>query len=216
MMRRSYQHCKSQAELSVQYRSPLPRQSEKTEDIQQLAQRVSEREAELQGLVDHSSALTVACAQSLQSITNFASETSLALHDALREESSSAQGHVDVLRLSVINRSEGPVALVPTGTGGLSRGQSFETVLASIQRQATESQETENFLREIETLIASPMNQDRHASLLENYVKEESEVSARIKTLLERKARKTEAGQLLIRDIERLAGEVGIISGAHV
>ena len=50
----------------------------------------------------------------------------------------------------------------------------------------------------------------------EHYVKEDSDVSERIKKLLERKARKTEAGQLLIQDIERLVGEVGIISGAHV
>lgn len=47
-------------------------------------------------------------------------------------------------------------------------------------------------------------------------MKEETELSERIKKLLERKAKKTEAGQLLIQDIERLVAEVGIISGAHV
>ena len=50
----------------------------------------------------------------------------------------------------------------------------------------------------------------------EHFMKEETELSERIKKLLERKAKKTEAGQLLIQDIERLVAEVGIISGAHV
>ncbi len=50
----------------------------------------------------------------------------------------------------------------------------------------------------------------------EQYVKEETELSDRVQKLLERKAKKTEAGQLLIQDIERLVAEVGIISGGHI
>ncbi|KAI1796042.1 hypothetical protein LXA43DRAFT_988074 [Ganoderma leucocontextum] len=206
---------KSQARPSVVYRSALPPETEKAEDLQELTLRVHEKEDELQGLFDHSAALTVTCAQSLQTITNFANETSPALRDGLREESNSAQGHVDLLRLSVINRRETPT--VPNTIDGLSRGQSFDAVLETIQRQATESQDTEQFLREIETLIApGPASRGGYESLIEHYVKEESELSERVKKLLERKAEKSEVGQLLIQDIERLVAEVGIISGAHV
>lgn len=50
----------------------------------------------------------------------------------------------------------------------------------------------------------------------ENYAKEEIELSERVRKLLERKAKKTDAGHLLIQDIERLVAEVGIISGGHI
>lgn len=80
------------------------------------------KEQELQTLVDHSAALTLACAQSLQSvsgsilfdlspfddcmrqITHFANDTASALRDGLQTESDSAQGHADALRLSIVNR----------------------------------------------------------------------------------------------------------------
>lgn len=50
----------------------------------------------------------------------------------------------------------------------------------------------------------------------EQHVKEKTELSDRVQKLLERKAKKTEAGQLLIQDIERLVAEVGIISGGYI
>ncbi len=85
------------------------------------------KESELQELADHSAALTLACAQSLQTvrlslscihqlltresiqISHFARDTSPALRDGLQQESASAQGHGDVLRLSVVTREKASV-----------------------------------------------------------------------------------------------------------
>ena len=49
-----------------------------------------------------------------------------------------------------------------------------------------------------------------------DYNKEETEISERTGKLLKRKGEKTETGHLLIQDIERLVGEVGIIAGSHI
>ncbi|TBU22291.1 hypothetical protein BD311DRAFT_770641 [Dichomitus squalens] len=222
----------AQARLAVQYHSPLPSEPDGAEDLRDLSRRLDEKEDQLHDLVIQSAALTLACAQSLQMLTEFANEALPALRDALHDESNSAQGHLDILRLSVVNRSR--ASEVPEHTDGLSSGlvcdrlylnwhrtsisiQAFEEALHSIRQQAAESQQIDLFLAQARTLIA-PGPEDRHKNqtLISNHIKEEMEVSERVGKLLERKMKKTEAGRLLVEDIERLVGEVGIISGSHI
>lgn len=50
----------------------------------------------------------------------------------------------------------------------------------------------------------------------EEYEVAEQDAEARGKKLLERKAKKAEAGHVLIEEIERLVAEVGLIANGHV
>ncbi|TBU46381.1 hypothetical protein BD309DRAFT_858167 [Dichomitus squalens] len=221
----------AQARLAVQYHSPLPSEPDGAEDLRDLSRRLDEKENQLHDLVNQSAALTLACAQSFQMLTEFANEALPALRDALHDESNSAQGHLDILRLSVVNRSR--ASEVPAHAG-VSSGlvcdrlylnwhrtsisiQAFEEALHLIRRRAAESQQIDLFLAQAGTLIApGPEDRYKNQTLISNHIKEEMEVSERVGKLLERKMKKTEAGRLLVEDIERLVGEVGIIAGSHI
>lgn len=65
-----------------------------------------------------------------------------------------------------------------------------------------------------ETVLHMVLNPSHSCS--ETYKNREAEVAAKVKRLLDRKGKKTEAGRVLIEDIERLVSEVGIIAGSHV
>ncbi|KAI0758220.1 hypothetical protein C8Q74DRAFT_1303806 [Fomes fomentarius] len=206
---------KSQARLSVQYQSPLHPQVERQEEMHDVSLRIKGKESELQELADHSAALTLACAQSLQTISHFARDTSPALRDGLQQESASAQGHGDVLRLSIVNRAKASVER--SQDDGLTGGQSFVGTLESARRAIARAQATESYLREASSLVSSdPSKNHENGALIETYKNREAEVAAKVKRLLDRKGKKTEAGHVLIEDIERLISEVGIIAGSHV
>ncbi|KAI0659495.1 hypothetical protein C8Q70DRAFT_113135 [Cubamyces menziesii] len=219
---RKYEECresaKARARQTLEYRSPLP-VGQPDEDLSAISERVRQKEVELQALSDKAAALTLACARALQSDTIFANETAPQLKDALHKEAAAAQGYIDVLRLSINHRARTEESTRDIDGDGhsLSDGRSFSQVLADIEQTFTDAQETESFLTEARKLISpDPDTVETHKALATSYAKEESEVSSRLQTLLERKSTKAEAGHVLIKDIERLIAEVAIIADSHI
>ncbi|OJT11350.1 hypothetical protein TRAPUB_12150 [Trametes pubescens] len=200
------------ANANVAYRSPLS-PAESNEDLQEVSQRIIEKERRLQDLVDEASALTLACARALQTDTVFVHETVPQLRSALEEEATAAQGHVDALRRSIMNRPRSSQTLRRDSFSG---GRSFEQTLSDIERQFANTRDTESFLEAADTLISpDPAVSDAHATLAASYAREEAELSARLQKLLQHKAAKADAGRALVEDVERLIAEVGIIAGTH-
>ncbi|KAI0722306.1 hypothetical protein C8T65DRAFT_565055, partial [Cerioporus squamosus] len=203
---------RNQALQRVRYKSPIPAERE-MEDIEEITQRISEKEAELQRLADHSAALTLACAQSLQVVSHFVKEATPALRDSLQEEAGTAQGHTDTLRLSVVNRLRAPAGCPPGES--LSGGQTLPATISNLERTVKRAQATEAFTRDVNRLISpDPAKVEEHAALIESHNAEEAEVSGRITRLLERKAKKAAVGQTLVQDIERLVAETASIAVA--
>ncbi|KAI0350561.1 hypothetical protein OH77DRAFT_1412853 [Trametes cingulata] len=214
----AYETCvavaKSRARLNVEYRSPLP-DGEPPEDLQEMSDRIIEKEHELQSLADRAAALTLASARALQADAAFRQETAPQLKDALQTEAAASQGYVDALRLSIVNR---PRAEAAGGFPGkdLSGGRSFEKTLSDIEQMFNEARDTESFVAAADALISpDPVSVQQHSEAAASYAKDEAEVSGRIQKLLARKAAKADAGRVLIEDIERLIAEVGIIAETH-
>ncbi|KAI8996299.1 hypothetical protein BD414DRAFT_454863 [Trametes punicea] len=204
---------KSRARHNIEYRSPLPT-SPAIDDLYEVSERIAQKEAELQDLADQASALTLACAQALQASATFTQKTAPELIEALKKEASSAQGYVDALRLSVVNRTSAPSSEAILKDRNLSQGRTFSQTLADIESMFTKTQETESFLKEVEKLVSpNPAVAESHRATADSYAQAEAEVSDKVRKLLERKAAKADAGRILIEDIERLIAEVAIIAG---
>ncbi|KAI0369537.1 hypothetical protein BV20DRAFT_1122001 [Pilatotrama ljubarskyi] len=226
---------KSRACLSVQYRSPLP-EGEPPEDLEDLSDRIAERERELQDLADRAAALTLASARALQAVravlffpsppcldfnapqdAAFREETVPQLKDSLQTEAAAARGYVDALRLSIMNRPRAADGARGSRDKDLSGGRSFAKTLDDIERTFDEMRDTDSFLVAADALISpDSASIQRHMELAASYVEEDAEVSRRVQKLLERKAAKADAGRALVEDIERIIAEVGIIAGTHV
>ncbi|KAI0722585.1 hypothetical protein C8Q76DRAFT_691322 [Earliella scabrosa] len=205
--------CKSQARRAVQYTSPLPLETADVAGLPSLSLRIKGKEDELQELADYSAALTIACAQALQTVTHFVKETSPALHDGLRDETAGAQGHIDVLRLSIVNRPSSSSEGSPQSLNG---GQSFVATLENIRSTVSQAHALVSFL-EANTLLSQDVTQTReNDGLITAYTHQEAELTAKLKRLLDRKGKKTEAGRVLIQDIERLIAEVGVVASGHI
>ncbi|KAI9058667.1 hypothetical protein FKP32DRAFT_1596976 [Trametes sanguinea] len=215
----AYQRClaaaKSRAALSVQYRSPLPTEDEHG-DVEGLSDRVTQKEFEVQSLADHASALTLACARAIQANAAFATESVPQLREALQKEASAAQGHVDTLRLSIVNHADKPeTTQTYRHDRTLHHGRSFSQTLADIDRLFGDTRETERFLGSADQLLSpDPVAAESHHSISASYSKAEAETSEKIRRLLERKAAKADAGRVLVEDIERLVGEPAIIASS--
>ncbi|KAL7278782.1 hypothetical protein ACG7TL_007791 [Trametes sanguinea] len=215
----AYQKCfaaaKSRAEMSVQYRSPNPTESE-CEDIQGISDRVSQRESEVQSLADHASALTLACARAIQGNAAFTKETAPQLREALQNEASAAQGHVDTLRLSIVSHAAKLESKRSYGHDrALHQGRSFPQTLADVERVFSDTQETEAFLKSADRLLSpDAVAVESHHSMTALYAKAEAETSEKIRKLLERKTAKADAGRVLLEDIERLIAESAIIASS--
>ncbi|KAI0325267.1 hypothetical protein GY45DRAFT_1312441 [Cubamyces sp. BRFM 1775] len=209
---------KARARQALEYRSPLPTE-QPDEDLHTISERVRQKEAELQVLIDKAAALTLACARALQADTIFANETAPQLKEALHKEATAAQGYLDVLRLSINHRAQPgePTESPDSESGSLNDGRSVSQVLADIEQAFTDAREIESFLTEARKLISPNADTvESHRALAASYTKEESEISSRLQSLLERKSAKAEAGQVLVGDIERLIAEVAIIADSHI
>ncbi|RPD66811.1 hypothetical protein L226DRAFT_608103 [Lentinus tigrinus ALCF2SS1-7] len=205
---------RKQALRRVQYRSPIP-EARGVENVGDITHRISEKEEELQRLADHSAALTLACVKALQVVSHFAKETTPSLRDSLQNESNNAQGHIDTLRLSVVNRPRLRVGRTPGES--LSGGQTLPATISDLERTVKKAQATEAFMRDVEGLLSpDPSTTEGQASLIDTFNTQEAEVADWIARLLERKAKKAAVGQKLIADIERLVAETASIAGGHV
>ncbi|TFK79706.1 hypothetical protein K466DRAFT_605937 [Polyporus arcularius HHB13444] len=122
---------RNQALHRVRYRSPIPADRE-IEDIGEVAQRISDKEEELQRLADQSAALTLACAQALQVVSHFTKEATPALRVTLQDEADAAQRHVDTLRLSVVNRPRSSPGRPPGES--LGGGQTLSATISTLER----------------------------------------------------------------------------------
>ena len=65
-------------------------------------------------------------------------------------------------------------------------------------------------------LAGIPRSTDTRNASLAAYTHQEAELTAKLKRLLDRKGKKTEAGRVLIQDIERLIAEVGVVASGHI
>ncbi|EIW56355.1 uncharacterized protein TRAVEDRAFT_21559 [Trametes versicolor FP-101664 SS1] len=203
---------RSRARASVEYHSPLPH-AESSEDLQDVSQRIIEKERRLQDLADEASALTLACVRALQTDSVFVHETAPQLRGALEEEAAAAQGHVDALRRSIINRPRPPQTSRSDSLGG---GRSYEQTLSDIECQFANARDAESFLEAADALVSpDPSASDAHAAIAASYAEEETALSARLQKLLQHKAAKADAGHALVEEVERLIAEVGIIAGTH-
>ncbi|KAI0633128.1 hypothetical protein C8Q77DRAFT_1264059 [Trametes polyzona] len=202
--------------VNIEYRSPLPA-ANPGDDIEDLTERIMCKERELQDLADRAAALTLACARALQADAVFSRETAPQLQEELQREATTAQGHVDTLRLSIVHRQrpEAELTLREASARDLHKGRSFEQTLLDIERDYADARATETFLEEADKLLSPDTAAvETHAAMAASYAGEEAVLSARLQKLFSRKGAKADAGQALVQDIERLVAEVGIIAGS--
>ncbi|OBZ74286.1 hypothetical protein A0H81_05623 [Grifola frondosa] len=214
----TYEQClqsaRARATENLRYQSPLTAASigslDEQTDLNHMLRQVAEQEIDLQHLSDRTVALGLSCAHSLQAVTTFTQTTATALRHMLQEQAAAAQGHVDVLRLSIIHRVRANSGQMPQGSSE-SESARYQT-LKDVEDAVEHTNKIIRFLQGI-TLNDPSLPSTSDAAKLADFSEEQAEVGIRLKKLLTRKLEKARAGDVLVADVERLIAEVGTVAG---
>ncbi|KAI0944741.1 hypothetical protein AcW1_002379 [Taiwanofungus camphoratus] len=222
----AYEKCRltarHRASRSIRYCSPLqscsPNPTCEEIDLDVMQRQSFDKEQALQHVSDASIALGLACAQSLHNLATFVNQTAPALRESLRGEAAAAQGYVDVLRLSVVNRATASTKKADDDSTvhDLAEGKAWSQVLEDVQTSIEQACERETFLN------GAKLGDHANAcgsgdlggpdELIAAHARRQDNVGERLRSLLSRKLEKARAGDVLVDDVERLAAEVGIIT----
>ncbi|EPT01721.1 hypothetical protein FOMPIDRAFT_1015766 [Fomitopsis schrenkii] len=210
---------RSRAARDLQYESPLPppsRQSSGADDadLNEMHARVTEKERNLQRLLDEVADLEKACTQNLQALSAFDELTRPALRESLQEEVKVIAGYVDLMRLSIIKSADDEDRPHDESILG---GKTWKRALLDVQARIEQAHTMDIFCQGAPLLSALPMrnsNDDSAAleELIASHRVRQDQVDERNTSLLARKLEKAKYGDALGAQIEKLVSEKDIIA----
>ncbi|PCH42142.1 hypothetical protein WOLCODRAFT_163555 [Wolfiporia cocos MD-104 SS10] len=198
-----------------QYSSPLPstaRMIVAETDLNEIHRRATEKEAALQHKSDYSIALLRACEDALKSIQLFSDTRVPALLNTLREREEATKGYVGILESSI---SHWVKKLTGEEHPDLTEVQALRRMLTDVQNDIQQAHEREQFLQQANLLLPhAPGSHSAYEEMTATHARPQARTDERISKLLMRKLEKARVGNILEKDIKRLASEISFIAGS--
>ncbi|KAF5381755.1 hypothetical protein D9615_005447 [Tricholomella constricta] len=190
------------------------------EELEGKAEKNRAKREELQQLSDHAVALGFLCEHLIASISVFVERTAPVLRASVEEEARLAKGYVDVLRLRICagdtegrgHERDGSFVEDVQRACGIRVPNDPKEVIHGVERLLQRSGQQSSLITSITSLRAPAQTSEEEALIAAYHAGLES-VEDRARRLLTRKADKAALGETLVRDIERLKGDLRTIVG---